>query len=127
MTNEEKTIGIEKTKKFFDTVYELTDELIQDLKDKKLKLPEIIGLTDNVFNVILSLSSISKIVEEIKDIDNAEIKELYEYIAGKGFIPEDVTDILRHLVAISQIEIEVYNEHIVPVIDIVKKMREQKK
>jgi hypothetical protein len=127
MTNEEKTIGIEKTKKFFDTVYELTDELIQDLKDKKLKLPEIIGLTDNVFNVILSLSSISKIVEEIKDIDNAEIKELYEYIASKGFIPEDVTDILRHLVAISQIEIEVYNEHIVPVIDIVKKMREQKK
>ena len=123
MTNEEKTIGIEKTKKFFDTAYELTEELIQDLKDKKLKIPEIIGLTDNVFNVILSLSSISKIAEEIKDIDNAEIKELYEYIASKGFIPEDVTDILRHLVAISQIEIDVYNDHIVPIIDIVKKMR----
>ena len=123
MTNEEKTIGIEKTKKFFDTAYELTEELIQDLKDKKLKLPEIIALTDNVFDVILSLNSISKIAEEIKDIDNAEIKELYEYIASKGFIPEDVTDILRHLVAISQIEIEVYNDHIVPIIDIVKKMR----
>lgn len=123
MTNEEKTIGIEKTKKFFDTAYELTEELIQDLKDKKLKLPEIIALTDNVFDVILSLNSISKIAEEIKDIDNAEIKELYEYIASKGFIPEDVTDILRHLVAISQVEIEVYNDHIVPIIDIVKKMR----
>lgn len=123
MTNEEKTIGIEKTKKFFDTAYELTEELIQDLKDKKLKIPEIIALTDNVFDVILSLNSISKIAEEIKDIDNAEIKELYEHIANKGFIPEDVTDILRHLVAISQIEIEVYNDHIVPVIDIVKKMR----
>lgn len=123
MTNEEKTIGIEKTKKFFDTAYELTEELIQDLKDKKLKIPEIIGLTDNVLDVILSLNSISKIAEEIKDIDNAEIKELYEHIANKGFIPEDVTDILRHLVAISQIEIEVYNDHIVPIIDIVKKMR----
>ena len=123
MTTEEKTIGIEKTKKFFDTAYELTEELIQDLKDKKLKLPEIIGLTDNVFDVILSLNSISKIAEEIKDIDNAEIKELYEHIASKGFIPEDVTDILRHLVAISQVEIEVYNDHIVPIIDIVKKMR----
>ena len=122
MTNEEKTIGIEKTKKFFDTAYELTEELIQDLKDKKLKIPEIIALTDNVFDVILSLNSISKIAEEIKDIDNAEIKELYEYIASKGFIAEDVTDILRHLVAISQIEIEVYNDHIVPIIDIVKKM-----
>lgn len=123
MTNEEKTIGIEKTKKFFDTAYELTEELIQDLKDKKLKIPEIIGLTDNVLDVILSLNSISKIAEEIKDIDNAEIKELYEHIANKGFIAEDVTDILRHLVAISQIEIEVYNDHIVPIVDIVKKMR----
>jgi uncharacterized protein (UPF0335 family) len=89
-------------------------------------LPEILGLTDNFFDVIGSLSNIAQIGEELKDIDNPEIKELYEHIVSKGFIPEDVTEILRHLVELSQIEIDAYNDHIKPIIEIIKKMREQK-
>jgi len=126
MTQEEKIYGIETLKKLFKGVYETTDEVVKDLKDGNISLTEILGLTDNLFNVISILSKIPELKQEIEDVTTDEIKELYEYIISFGFVPEDVTEILRHLVELSQIEIDAYNDHIKPIIDIIKKMREQK-
>ena len=126
MTQEEKIYGIETLKKLFKGVYETTDEVVKDLKDGNISLTEILGLTDNLFNVISILSKIPELKQEIEDVTTDEIKELYEYIISFGFVPEDVTEILRHVIALVEIEVDAYKDHVIPVIDIIKKMREQK-
>ena len=126
MTQEEKIYGIDTLKKLFKGVYETTDEVVKDLKDGNISLSEILGLTDNLFSVISILGKIPELKSEIEDISTDEIRELYEYIISFGFVPEDVTEILRHVLALVEIEINAYRDHVVPVIDIIKKLREQK-
>ena len=127
MTQEEKIYGIETLKKLFKGVYETTDEVVKDLKDGNISLSEILGLTDNLFNVISIMTKIPELKQEIEDVTTDEIKELYEYIVSFGFVPEDVTEILRHVIALVEIEVAAYNDHVVPVIEIIKKLRDQKK
>lgn len=127
MTQKEKVYGIETLKKLFKGVYETTDEVVKDLKDGNISLTEILGLTDNLFSVISILSKIPELKGEIEDINTDEIKDLYEYIVGFGFVTEDVTEILRHVIALVEIEVSAYKDHIIPVIDIIKKLRDSKK
>jgi hypothetical protein len=127
MTKEEKTQGIEMLKKLFKAGYDTTDEVIKDLKDGNLSFTEMFGLSDNLFSVIGILTKIPELKAEIEDVSTDEIKELYEYIVGFGFVPEDVTEILRHIIAITEKEVAIYKEHVLPVIEIIKLLRDAKK
>lgn len=126
LSTEEKQLGVELVEKTIKTLYELTDEVVKDLKDGKIQLGELIGLSDNAFAVFSIVNKFGQIKAEILDIDSAEIQQITGYVISLGFLSEDATIIISNAVQAIEKMIGAYQENIVPIIDLIKEKRAAK-
>jgi len=119
---EEKEFGIDLIKKAIKFVYDTTMEGIGAFKDKKLSFSEILGFTDNVYSGVMLGTKFDTLFEQCKDINSDEAAELVEYTSGlvKDATSDEVDIIIEHAIGAIQSEIVVYNDHIKPIIEIIK-------
>jgi len=120
LTTIEKAQGVELIKKTIKALYNITDEVIKDLKDKKINIAEVIGLGDNAFELIMIATKFDQLKIEIFDVDSDEIQELIQFVIDLGFLPDNAVTIISNVVQLIEKEIAVYNENIKPIIDLIK-------
>jgi hypothetical protein len=120
--SEEKKYGIDLVKKVIKFLYDTTIEGIDDLKDKKLSLGEILGLSDNVYSAISLVTKFDDIKNQILDVDSEEGIDLAEYVASLiGDTSSDTVNVIvTNAVAVISSEIEIYQKNIVPIIEKIK-------
>jgi len=122
---ETKKYGVDLVKKSIKFLYDLANEGIEVLKDKRIVLGEVLGLGDNLYDgVKLALNS-SELWNQVKDTDTEEGIELAEYVGSlvKGATSEEIDLIIDNAIEAIKKEIDVYNENIVPIIDTIKKLK----
>ena len=115
--------GIDLIKKVIKTVIETSKEVIEAKKSDGISKMELLGLGDNVISIGSQLLRYNKIVAQIKDVDSSEAKAIVSYVLSFGIASGDVQLIIDHSFAYIQIQIDAYNEHLKPIIEIVKEMK----
>jgi len=118
----EKELGIELTKKFTKDVILLIKEGMKAYKDdKKISTGEWVGMIDDFIPVISNLANASKILDEIKDINTKEGKELILYAISLGVVSEKASLVVSLVVEYLEYQIEGYKKYVVPVVKSFKK------
>lgn len=120
---ETKKQGIELVKKSIKFIYDTTIEGVEVLRDKKINLGEILGFGDNLYSGINLALKWPELVSEIVDIDTEEGADLVAYVGDliKNATSDEIDVIIDNAIIIITKEIEIYNENIVPIIDIIRK------
>ena len=120
---ETKKQGIELVKKSIKFIYDTTIEGVEVLRDKKINLGEILGFGDNLYSGINLALKWPELVAEIVDIDSEEGADLVAYVGDliKNATSDEIDVIIDNAIIIITKEIEIYNENIVPIIDIIRK------
>lgn len=117
-TEEINALGIELILKLIDVTMDTANEVKDDLKDGKLSTKEMIGLIDNAVALGRAGLNWKKLIEQIYDVTSDEGAIILQHIVDKGYLPMKATEILQHAIEFAKIEIQAYNEHIKPVINI---------
>jgi hypothetical protein len=123
--SEEKKLGVDLVKKAIKFIYDIVDESIDALKDKKISLSEVLGFSDNAYSgVIIGLKS-KELWAEIKDIDTEEGVELAVYIGElvKDATSDDIDIIIKNAIEAIEAEIAIYEKNIVPMIETIKSLK----
>jgi len=123
LTPEEKNEGIELIEKAIDILYGFGDEIAKDLKDGTMKLPEIIGLTDNIFAIAMFIPKFPQLKAQVLDVDSDEVQVLVQHVIDLGFLGDDAVIIISNIVAILEKGYAMYNENLTPIIDLIKAKR----
>jgi hypothetical protein len=120
---EEKKFGIDLIKKAIKFIYDSTLEGIEDLRDSKLSLGEILGFGDNLYAGITITMKWKELVQQVKDVDSEEGFELTAYVGEliKDVTGDDVDIIVTNAIEAIESEIAIYEKNIVPIIEIMKK------
>ena len=120
---ETKKQGIELVKKSIKFIYDTTIEGVEVLRDKKINIGEILGFGDNLYSGINLALKWPDLVAEIVDIDTEEGADLVAYVGDliKNATSDEIDVIIDNAIIIITKEIEIYNENIVPIIDIIRK------
>jgi len=126
MNDQEKKAGIDLIKKAIKALYSLTDEVIKDLKDKKISIAEVLGLSDNGFEIIMLITKLKLLKEEVLDVDSEEVQDLIQYVIDLGFLNEDAVTIISNVVTIIEKEYVIYQENVIPIIELIKIKRAMK-
>ena len=122
---EEKTFGVDLIKKAIKFLYDCTIEGIEDLKDKKLSLAEIIGFGDNLYSgVSIGLKS-AELWNQLKDIDTAEGVELAVYVGEliQGATGDEIGTIIENAIEAIKAEIDIYEKNVKPIITIIQGLK----
>lgn len=72
-------MNIKELKELLDEINGVIVELGEKSEDGKLSLADLLGLSDNALKIYEESGDIDIIVEELKDLDGEEIKELANY------------------------------------------------
>ena len=122
MSNENK-LGTDMIKKTIKFLYDTGTEGIEILADKKIVLGEVLGLGDNLYSVITLFMKWPELVAQAKDVDSEEGADLVAYVGDliKNATSDEIDVIIDNAIIIITKEIEIYNENIVPIIDIIRK------
>lgn len=125
--SEEKKYGVDLVKKAIKFLYDGVMEGIEDLKDKKLSLPEILGFADNAYTGIAIGLKSGELWAQLKDIDTEEGLDLFAYVADlvKKLTTDEaeIQKIIDHAISAIQAEIAIYEKDIKPMIDIIKGLK----
>lgn len=87
-------MDIKETKELIKAVQDLLDELYADSEDGKLTLLEILGNYPEVMKIIDEGKDYNVIVNELKDLDRAELIELSDRLIT---IVYTILDIIKNL------------------------------
>ncbi len=87
-------MDIKETKELIKAVQDLLDELYADSEDGKLTLLEILGNYPEVMKIIDEGKDYNVIVNELKDLDRAELIELSDKLIT---IVYTILDIIKNL------------------------------
>lgn len=79
----DQKLGIDNLKMVVGLGLDLSLQLADDLKDKHLSTGEAVGLAFKIPSVIKAVNKLKDAIEEVKDIDPDEAKELLQFIADK--------------------------------------------
>ena len=122
MSNENK-LGTDMIKKTIKFLYDTGTEGIEILSDKKIVLGEVLGLGDNLYSGIALFMKWPELVAQAKDVDSEEGADLVAYVGDliKNATSDEIDVIIDNAIIIITKEIEIYNENIVPIIDIIRK------
>lgn len=122
MSNENK-LGTDMIKKTIKFLYDTGTEGIEILADKKIVLGEVLGLGDNLYSGITLFMKWPELVAQAKDVDSEEGADLVAYVGDliKNATSDKIDVIIDNAIIIITKEIEIYNENIVPIIDIIRK------
>ena len=120
MNTLEKKEGIDLIKKAIDVGIDTAIEIHDGIKSEKKKAAIAVGLIDNLYDVGKLAINGGAFIEQCKDIDSEEAQELLQHIVDKGIIPDKAEQVLLHVVALVEIEIAAYNDHVKPIIEIFK-------
>lgn len=122
MSNENK-LGTDMIKKTIKFLYDTGTEGIEILADKKIVLGEVLGLGDNLYSGITLFMKWPELVAQAKDVDSEEGADLVAYVGDliKNATSDEIDVIIDNAIIIITKEIEIYNENIVPIIDIIRK------
>ena len=122
MSNENK-LGTDMIKKTIKFLYDTGTEGIEILSDKKIVLGEVLGLGDNLYSGITLFMKWPELVAQAKDVDSEEGADLVAYVGDliKNATSDEIDVIIDNAIIIITKEIEIYNENIVPIIDIIRK------
>lgn len=134
LTPEEKKEGIDLIEKAIDIGYGLGDEIAKDLKDKKIQWTEVVGLSDNVFAIAMMIPKFPQLKAQVLDVDSEEIQHLIQHVIDLGFLTDDAVLIISNIVSAldraynvyKKELIPIYNENIVPIIELIKAKRAAK-
>jgi hypothetical protein len=126
MDEQEKKEGIDLIKKSIDTLFNLGDEVVKDLKDSKMQWTEVIGLSDNVFAIAMMIPKFPQLKAEVLDVDSDEVQELIQYVIDLGFLNDDAVLIISNIVAILEKGYGIYVENVAPIIALIKAKRATK-
>lgn len=121
----EKKFGVDLVKKAIKFLYDFTIEGIEDLKDKKLSLSEIIGFGDNAYaGISIGLKS-NELWNQIKDVDTEEGLDIAVYVGElvKDATPDQIDEIIVNAIAAIKAEIAIYENNIKPIISIIKGLK----
>lgn len=114
--------GIDKVKKLVKVVF---DTLLQyktaTADDGKIKPMEYVGFADEAFALIAVVPQFKSILAQLKDLDDAEVIELAEYIESFGILKENAKVILRNILQGLETLYDVYTDNVVPIIVVLKK------
>lgn len=116
-----KMTDIDKLKELLKATIKLTVEVVKDAKDGKITLAEIVGLIPETLAVVKQIPNFKEVVEEIKDFDTDDAKELIEFIENmKDISGTDANVILENVLEIYVKGVDIYEDNLKPIIDIVK-------
>lgn len=116
-----KMTDIDKLKELLKATIKLTVEVVKDAKDGKITLAEIVGLVPETLAVVKQIPNFKEVVEEIKDFDTDDAKELIEFIENmKDISGTDAKVILENVLEIYVKGVDIYEDNLKPIIDIVK-------
>ena len=123
--DEVKKFGIDLIKKAIKFLYDSTMEGIEDFKDKKLSLSEVIGFGDNLYTGVTIALKWKEFAEQAKDVDTQEGIELAVYVGSliKDATSEDVGIVVNNAIEAIEGEIAIYEKNIVPIIEVFKKKK----
>lgn len=120
MTDEK--VGIELLKDLTTDVVKVIKKVTEaKADDDKISKMEIIGMIPSIAAVGKDLLKFNAIVVEVKDIDSAERKELLEHIISLDIVGDKAEIILVNVVELVEGEIALYNNNVVPIINVFKK------
>lgn len=121
----EKKFGVDLLKKAIKFLYGFAIEGIEDLKDKKLSLPEIIGFGDNAYEGVKVFSKTPELWNQIKDVDTEEGIDIAVFVGElvKDATPDQIDEIIVNAIAAIKAEIAIYENNIKPIISIVKGLK----
>lgn len=118
-----ENLGINLIEKCIKFAYDTTMESVEAFADKKIKLGEILGFSDNVFTAATLVSKWSEIKAQALDIDSEERSELISYTASlvKDATNDEVDIIIDNVILIIEKEIVIFNDNVKPIIAVIKK------
>ena len=120
-----ENLGVDLIKKAIKTIVDTGREIYEAKKnDGVITKIELFGLGDNIIAIGSQAIKINKIIEQVRDTDSNEARELYEYTISLGIASGDVQKILNHSFAYVQIQFDAYNDHLKPIIEIIKEKKE---
>lgn len=118
-----KMENIDKLKELIKATSGLVVELVEDIQDdKRLDVGEMLNLVPEMLKFIKQIPNFKEVLEEIKDIDSAEAKELVAFIQSDSGIPNgDAKIVLEHCIAIYSKVIDIYKVDITAMVNALKK------
>ena len=89
-----KNLGIEATAKALVWVAELSSEIATYMADGKLKLTELVKLSDNLFDLKGVLPQLKDVPAEVMDLTLEEELEIQKRVAEKLDLPSDKAELI---------------------------------
>lgn len=125
MFEEKEKIGTDLIKKAIKFLYDFSMEAVDDLKDKKLSFPEIIGFGDNAYTGVTIVLKWKELIVQVKNIDTEEAVDLAQYVGElvKDATGDQVDVIIKNAIEAIEAEIAIYENNIVPIIETIKSLK----
>lgn len=79
----EEKLGIDLVKDLAKVVVDIAEQTEKTLEDGQIQLTELVGFFDEGMSLMKLFSKKTAIMEQLKDIDSVERKELIEYIKAE--------------------------------------------
>lgn len=119
---EEKETGIELLKDFATDIVGVLKKYSEAKNDDdKVSKAEIIGMLPKAAAVGRDLLKFKELVAEAKDLTTEEGKALLDHVISLGVVGSNAEIIAINVMEIIEGEVSIWNNNVVPIIDVFKK------